>query len=250
MSDEVLDTETDEAQQEVSEEVAEVETAPEAEVKPEAESDGLDEKTKQYMNSWMGRKVKERTADLEKQVQELKDALFANLSNKGEAPGKAQSLEELNEKLQTRIFDGDIMGAIDEALRLREQSFANISKQKQAMMEKEMLQFADDDNYEAYFPEMEKLATQYLSENKNMPVRYAVEHARTVAELNLLKNKSKKTAPLRVLGGGKTKPAGKQFRLPPEVAKNAARDIASGLYKDEAEWVAALPPAIKKKLAG
>jgi Arc/MetJ-type ribon-helix-helix transcriptional regulator len=49
------------------------------------------------------------------------------------------------------------------------------------------------------------------------------------------------------MGGGMRKPTKKKAELPPQLKAAAQRDIADGLYANEAEYIKALHPKVREQ---
>ncbi len=152
--------------------------------------------------------------------------------------------EKLNEELSNKLFGGNVVETIEQVMDAREQRKTELHDKKIAAIENELVKYKDEPLYKETFAEAQKLAEAAIA--KGFPPGPAAETAFAKAQSTYLMNKDPEYK-LKMSGGGKSAPRKKQRALPPELKAAAQRDIADGLYKDEAEYINELSPSIREK---
>ncbi len=202
------------------------------------EEKGFNEKQLQQMYSATGRLVK-------KHVEEA----IAPLMERQAAPAQGDdALEKFNKDLSEQLFSGDLTGAIDKALTVRERAKANIDAQTTIDTDRAITSYSEDPLYKDIYQDMKKIAHEKRA--NGFPPAAAAELAFAQAKTNLYEKKDANPDDenLSMLPGGQPprKKAGK-VKLAPEFKKACERDIASGKFKDEAEYIAYLSPHVRQK---
>ena len=164
--------------------------------------------------------------------------------------GSENAMTRFNEQLQQKIFDGDVMGAMQMAQDVRERAKTNLSNAQKVETDKLITALSEQPYYKEIFSDVKDIAHKNVS--KGIPPQVAVELAHAQAKANHLEKQmgggsGADTDNLGMLGGGKPSPKGKGVTLSPEMKAAAQRDIADGLYKNEKEWADNLDPKIRKQ---
>ncbi len=160
-------------------------------------------------------------------------------------------LKTFNEQLQQKIFEGDVLGAIQMATDVQTRARDSLSKSQLVETERMIVSYSEKPLYKDIHSEMDKIAKQAVGQG--YPPGAAVEYAYTKALSDyLLAQKGGNTEDgshgdgLSVLRGGRQQHNTKEPKLPPEFKAAFERDKAKGLFKDEKEYIASLSPTIRK----
>ena len=197
------------------------------------------EEQEQYIGSWLGRIVA-------KQLEPIKEQMGTLAAAEPTVPETTDARTKFNELLQSQIFEGDPMGAIDRALEVREAARENLAKSQQIQVDKKITEYSEEPFYKDIFPDMKIIAHELLAQG--VPPDYAASHAFQKAKASHLEKltMSADTANFDVLPTGKRVKT-KTPKLPQEFKAAFERDRAAGLFKDEAEYIANLSPQIRKQ---
>jgi len=190
------------------------------------------EEQKQYFGSWMGRMVKKQFEEsINPQIEEIKSLL----SKKNEPTG-----EELTEK----ILNGGAKEVFQQLLREEKQKEITLKAAQEKDLQKAMTGFSDDPLYKDVYADAQKLAKEAMS--KGYPVGPATELAMAKAKEQYFISRDPDLS-LKMSGSGKPQPRQKKKELPSHMKAAAARDIADGLFKDEAEYIDNLTPDVRAR---
>lgn len=187
---------------------------------------------------------------INKMLETQADTLTAKLTSHFGRISKEQvnkslpDLEKLNEKLSNQILGGDPDGAVREILERVRKEEKELSQKKQDAIELEMEKFKDDPLFKRTKDDIKKIATEALK--NGYPPAPAVEMAVSKAGRHYLESTDKEYN-LGMVGQGKPPTRTKATKMPGELKKAAERDIRDGFFKDEAEYLAALSPAMKER---
>jgi hypothetical protein len=202
----------------------------------------FDEAQQQYLKSWMGRVRKEIT-------DEVKGSIPTEPQHAPPQDPPPQddlrAIDQFNEKLQGMIFEGNVIGAMQEANRVLTTAQNNLVDNRTTRVRQELTKFSDKPYYKDVFQDAEKIAIE--TANGGIAPEQAVEYAYTKA-VNALLMSGSDTGGLTFESGGRRTTPTKTPKLPPQFQAAAKRDIARGLFKDEAEYIASLSPQIRKQL--
>ena len=192
----------------------------------------------QYIGSWLGRIVK-------KQIEE---SVLPHLQQSPtQVPTQEpDALNKFNEKLQEKIFSGDVMGALNMAQNVQKQADQTLSKQKTIETDRALTALSDQPFYKDTFGEAQKIAHDAVQ--AGYPPGPAAEYAYNKAKASFLERKlSGDNEGLNLSDGGKPPTRTKTPTLPPEFKRACKRDIAKRLFKNEKEYIEHLSPSIRAK---
>jgi len=191
----------------------------------------------QHIGSWLGRIVA-------KQIDEkVLPALRPQAPQPNQEPG---ALDKFNETLQEKIFSGDVMGALQMANNVQEQTKQTLSNNKRIETDRALTALSDKPFYKDTFGEAQKIAHEAVQ--AGYPPEAAVELGYNKAKANFLERKlAGGDENLNLSEGGRPPSRTKTPKLPPEFSKACKRDIAKGLFKNEKEYIDALSPSIRAK---
>ena len=199
-------------------------------------------KQEQYIGSWMGRIIK-------KQFEESIVPLITESVNRRPTRLQDESsdvLKKFNEELSEQLFT-DPIGAIQKAVRAIEESKTQLTKSQTVQVDKAITSYSEEPLYKDIYQDMKQIAHERAG--KGYPSEAAAEYAFTKAKLNHIERMA---APdneggLNLTDGGRPNRQTKTPKLPPEFKKAYERDKAKGLFKTEAEYIAALSPHVRAK---
>jgi len=194
----------------------------------------------QYIGSWMGRIIKKQFDESVMPV--LQDAI--NRKPTFHPGGDNEVLKKFNEELSEEMFTNPL-GAIQKAVNAIEQSKVELTKTQTVQVDKAITSHSDDPLYKDIYQDMRAIAHDAVK--KGYPPGPAAEYALAKAKANHFENATKGEGGLNFADGGKSTAGKKTPKLPPEFKKAAARDIEKGLFKNEAEYIESLSPAIRAK---
>lgn len=161
-----------------------------------------------------------------------------------------ETIKEFNDKLQQKIFDGDVLGAIQMATDVQNRAKDTLTKTQIREVEKNIVSYSDKPFYKDIYSDMDKIAKDAIIQG--VPPEWAVEHAyhKALADYlsgNRINNNDDGSLDM-VTGGKQYKRSGKEPKLPEDFKNACARDIASGLFKNEKEWIDNLSPKVRGQL--
>ena len=220
-------------------------TEPTEPTEPQEPTKPFNKEQEQYIGSWLGRIVANQLE--EKVMPHLNKASDTSIQNIPEAGSDA--ISKFNEKLQEKIFSGDVMGAFKMYQDVQTQAQANLSKSQKTETDKLITNLSEKPYYKDIFKDVQNIA--HDSVGKGIPPHIAVDLAYARAKSDHLEKvvgggTGADTDNLGMLGGGKASPKDKGVGLPPEMKAAAQRDIADSLYKNEKEWAENLDPKLRK----
>jgi len=163
-------------------------------------------------------------------------------------PKTEQTQDELSKKREKwleKIFDGRIDEVVDEVDSIRSKKNQSATQQIAVATKKALTEYSEDPLYKDIYGDVEDLAKKYLA--KGYPPGAAAEVAFTKAKANYYENKAAGHEDLGMASSGKRTQAPKKVKIPAQFKTAMERDIASGLYKDETDWVSGLSPQIRAK---
>ena len=152
--------------------------------------------------------------------------------------------DDLNEQLSNKLFGGDVNGTVRDIIKNYNKEETQLVTEKQSLVDKEMEKFADQPLFKETESEIRKIALEAVE--KGHPPAPAVELGVAMAGKNFLQNKSPEYN-LGMVGQGKIPVRTKTAKIPAELKAAADRDIADGIFKDEAEYMAQLSPDVKER---
>jgi len=165
-------------------------------------------------------------------------------------PQQQDGLTALNEKLQEKILNGNVVDALDEYLGLLETAKASQSRANTNAVNKLLSGLEGQPYYDDIKDNASKLAHDYVG--KGLAPTQAVElaYAKSTADFStglLATLNSQDPKRLEMLKGGKSfkTPSDDKGKLPDRLEKAMQRDISDGLFKDRNEWIANLDPRVK-----
>ena len=180
---------------------------------------------------------------------QLDENVMPLLQQRREEPSPAQhsdAIKTFNEQLQQKIFEGDVLGAIQMATDVQNRAKDTLTRGQLNEVDRKIISYAEKPFYKDIHSDMDKIAKEAITQG--VPPEWAVEHAYHKALATHLSGNrgSDGDGSLDMVSGGKPhKREGKEPKLPDNFKAACERDIAKGLYKNEKEWVAALSPTIK-----
>ncbi len=159
---------------------------------------------------------------------------------------QSDAIKVFNEQLQQKIFEGDVLGAIQMATEVQNRAKDTLTKGQLKEVDRSIVSYAEKPFYKDIHSDMDKIAKEAIAQG--VPPQWAVEHAYHKALANHLSENrgGDGEGSLDMVGGGKPhKRTGKEPVLPDNFKAACKRDIEKGLYKNEKEWIDALSPTIR-----
>lgn len=247
----MAEEETNEEFEETQEETEETEETQDEDIKDSFLKG--DEKDQHRIASALGRFLKNQ-GDQEKfnqQVLNTLNQLQENLSRPQETQNMHPDVSKLNEDWQNRILSGDVVGVLDEFSSLKQRAETEISQANANKVNSLVGGLSE----EPFFNDLEKgvreMAMSLVQQGKDpqtaVDLAYNKARGNYLAGLVANVHKTNPSALKMARGGSKANDAGSKGKLPPAFKERAAKDISDGLFKDEAEWIANLSPAIRKQ---
>ena len=190
----------------------------------------------QYIGSWMGRIIK-------KQFEENVLPHLKSVQPESAPQGNVDdAMKAFNEKVQEKLFGGDVVGAMNMVNDLRERAKSNLTQTQNINLMKGLTTYSDQPYYEDIQPDFQKLAREKMSEGA--PVDKALRWAYAEAKANFLEGKltggGDKGGGMNLSGGGRTNTTRqKVVTLPPKFEAQCKKDIADGLIQDPCrmDWI-------------
>lgn len=197
-------------------------------------------KQEAFIGSWLGRIVKKQ----------IDDSIVPLIQNAQPRPGQNAGnpndvLKNFNERLSEKLFT-DPLGAIQEAVSAIDESKTQLSKTQAVQVDKAITSYSEDPLYKDIYQDMKEIA--HSAAKEGYPPGPAAKYAFAQAKANFLEKGSRGSEDgLDFADGGRPSKTVKIPKLPAEFKKAAARDIAKGLFKNEADYIANLSPNIRAK---
>jgi len=157
---------------------------------------------------------------------------------------KSVDPDKLNEELSNRLFGGDVTGTILKVVEERERNKTELENKKIEAIQSELVKYKDQPLYKEIYADAENLAKEAVK--KGYPPGPAAELAVEKARSSFLLNKDPEHR-LNMSGGGKPTPRTKAVELPADLKTAAQRDIADGIFKDEADYIKNLSPSTRAR---
>ena len=163
-------------------------------------------------------------------------------------PAQNDAIKAFNETLQQKIFDGDVLGAIQMATDVQTRARDTLTKTQVREVEKNIVSFSDKPFYKDIHSDMDKIAKEAIAQG--VPPDWAAEHAYHKALSDHLSGSrnSNEDGSLDMIGGGKQRKTTKEPKLPDNFKAAFERDKDRGLVKDEKEWIALLSPKVRAQI--
>ena len=202
----------------------------------------LDKEQEQYFGSWMGRLIK-------KQIEESIVPLVNQAANRPAYSPQNDSgdvLKKFNEEVSEQLFT-DPVAAIQKVMRAIDASKTQLTNAQTVQVDKAITSFSEDPLYKDIYQDVKAIAHERAG--KGYPADAAADYAFTKAKLNYMEKKSVPgdEGGFDLSDGGRQTRNTKAPKLPLEFKKAYERDKAKGLFKNEAEYIAGLSPAIRAK---
>ena len=196
----------------------------------------------QFLGSWMGRIIK-------KQIEESIVPLVNQAASRpAYSPQNDSSdvLKKFNEEVSEQLFT-DPVAAIQKVMKAIDASKTQLTNAQTVQVDKAITSFSEDPLYKDIYQDVKAIAHERAG--KGYPADAAADYAFTKAKLNYMEKKSGPgdEGGFDLSDGGRQTRLTKTPKLPPEFKKACDRDIAKGLFKNQAEFIAALSPAIRAK---
>ncbi len=199
----------------------------------------------QYIGSWLGRIVKKQIEEgVLPHIQQQQPAI--------QQQGNPDAMKQFNEKLQEKIFAGDVTGALQDFMNVQEHAKQNLTKTQKVQTDRAVTSFSDKPYYKDIYQDMEKIARDTVAQG--FPPEAAAVFAYNTAKANYLEakiagggNRGDDDSSLDMLPGGKRQPNKKAIKLPAQFKAAFERDKMKGLFKDEQDYINNLSPAIRQK---
>ena len=151
--------------------------------------------------------------------------------------------EKINDNLSTKFLT-NVEGTFNELMDKREANGRKVKDEKLNLITTEMDKYSDQPLFKETEEDIKKIAKEAI--DKGFPPGPAVELAMEKAKVNHLMNRDPEYK-LEMSGPGRAIKKIKVKKMPEALKAAAARDIASGYFKDEAEYIEKLTPAIREK---
>jgi len=230
---------TDQVADPAQEPVVEGDPSP-AEAPTEPDVNKLSEAQLQQVGSYAGRIAAEQ---IDKKVMPL----IQNMQQpQPQAPSGTPG--NLNEELQEMIFAGDVTGAFEKFTKIQAQANTHQQKERDVATKRAVTEHSDKPYYKDIYPEMEKLSATLVSQG--YPPKAAADMAYQTAKANHLESQVSGGNPSLSMSSGSPRrgaPRSTSIQLPAAFKAAAERDIAKGLFKDEADYINNLSSGIREK---
>lgn len=160
------------------------------------------------------------------------------------------ALKQFNETLQQKIFEGDVMSALQMANDVQTRAKTNLSEQQKMTTLRELTNYADKPFYKEIYGDMKKFAEEVV--NQGYPPQAAADYGYYKAKAAYLEGKigggQEDGGNLGFVEGGRPSPRRERINpLPPQFKAAMERDIRDGIFKDETEYRKSLHPAVRKQ---
>lgn len=211
------------------------------EPEPEPQDEAKLNKTQlQQISSVMGALIKK---SIEKEVIPL-----INQPREAESLTNATSdnpaYQKFNERLQEKIYQGDVVGAFQDFMNINRKAEQNLTKKQQTELNKSLSAYEEKPNYKDVFPEMSKMANEYVA--NGYPPGPAAELAYEKSLNSFLMGKRQdNSASLAMETGGRRPTPSNSGKLPPQFEKAYQQGKAKGLFKDRKEYADNLDPRVR-----
>jgi len=192
-----------------------------------------------FMNTMLEKQSEQLTSHFGRIVTKQMEEKFMPEIKKNQVDPK-----QFEEIVQGKGFGGDMVGAINEVIDMREKNASDLQKAKEEAITEEMEKFKDQPFFQETEAQIKEIAIAAIK--KGHPPAPAVELAYEKAGRIFLQNKDPEYK-LSMSRGGKQAPRKKEAKLPAAFKTQAAKDIANGIFKDEADYIANLSPSIREK---
>jgi len=194
----------------------------------------------QYLGSWFGRIVS-------KQIEEKVLPHIQQPSPRQPSGDDNDQVKRFNEEMVTLLLENP-MEAFTRMNNVYSNMQSNLSKGKQAQLQKTLTSFSEKPLYKEVFTEMKQIAEAAV--NEGYPPEAATEYAYYKAKANYLEGSRSggdDDGSFGNMGGGIHKKTGKKPVLPERFKEAARRAIEDGYFKDEDEYIKALHPSIRSQ---
>ena len=152
--------------------------------------------------------------------------------------------QKFNEKLYEKFIQGDVVGAFQDYLNVYEKANQNLTKKQQNELNKSISGFEDKPNYKDVYPEMNKMAQEYMA--NGYPPGPAAELAYEKSLNSFLMGKRQdNSASLAMETGGRRPTPSTSGKLPPQFEKAYQQGKAKGLFSDRKEYIENLDPRVR-----
>ena len=155
------------------------------------------------------------------------------------------AVEKFNNDLQEMILSGNVTGAIDKYLTVKEQAAQNLSQQQKTALNKDLSAFEEKPYYKEVFSDMQKKAQELVS--NGYPPGPAANTAYHEAVAKHLMGQSGEHENLTMTSGGRRRERAKPTKLPPAFQKAYERDKSKGLFSNEKEYIDNLSPNVRSQ---
>ena len=224
-----------------------------------------DEKDLHRIASWLGRvdkASKDATQETKQTLEKLSDTLEAikerleaapNQGSPGQSGGNGQNdpLEEIGNKLQNALLTGgkdaalEMENAVNIILEARNQQ----QHGAMAQLEKHLGGFEKQSFFKDIETDVRATAQKYVNEGMRpdsaAKLAFSEKRADYFAGMIATIHKTNPAALETLTGGKKTPKEDKKPKLPPDLQAACDRDIAAGVFKDEADYIANLSHQIR-----
>ena len=160
-----------------------------------------------------------------------------------------ETIKAFNDQLQQKIFEGDVLGAIQMATDVQNRARDTLSKTQVREVEKNIISYSDKPFYKDIHSDMDKIAKEAITQG--VPPEWAVEHAYHKAlsdHLSGNRGNNNDDGSLDMVGGGKQQRKTKVPILPDNFKAAFERDKEKGLVKTEKEWIDLLSPKVRAQI--
>ena len=206
----------------------------------------------QQLSSMMGDMIKRKIEDYgEKHVVPLIDRVSSQAATTDvyRSPSTNPAKQQLNQRLQEMIFDGQVMEAYDEYERVKSAAHENLSKANQNKLAVAMGSFKDNPLFADLKNKVQEHASEYI--NRGWPPEAAAAMAWERSEKSHYKRQlsgDSDEGSLEMAGGGRRAVRKGKVTLPPQFEEAFQRDKAKGLFSKREEFIESLSPTVKAML--
>jgi len=198
----------------------------------------------QYLGSWFGRIVSKQ----------IEDKVLPMIKEHQPPPRQSvdpssDQVKQFNDEIINQLLT-DPVTAFQRLMQVHENAKTILSKDKTTKLQKAYTTYAEQPLYKEVFDEMKQFAEAAVKEG--YPPEAAAEYGYYKAKANYFEREKgggggDDEGSFGNMGGGINKKEKKKAQLPERFKDAARRDIAAGIFKDEAEYISSLHPSIRQQ---
>jgi len=209
----------------------------------------------QKIRSWIGRLEAQQKEDREisKKVLSKMDEMMEAVKTQTPNTQKGNDfITGLNEELSDMVLSGNVVGAFDKLLSVKGNAENSLRQQNLQKLDKELSKLEGQPLFSDLSEKVKKNASALVESGYDPEIAANIVWNKEKADYMggiLATLNQKNPGALEMLKGGKSgKEEPEKGKLPPDFKKACERDIKAGVFKDEAEYIASMAPALRKQL--